>query len=242
MRADRLSASEGITATSIRSRVRLSTCSKRVFVNELPLGAVSRLAFVWTFVSFRRVRQRKSTRHWLRWNSVSSGSGARSACRQSFGSRGVPVSWPFWPGAGFTERPCCSGTSGGGINLVGNGSFESVSFPPGLPVSVSSWVGINMSFVIAEPQHVADGGAIGLLSLASPPRRRRGVFLGWVTRGGAGDSLTPGYLLVVLTGLQFGVAALVRMGFSSGSGRGLRRTVPVVYDRPATFFHRVAMI
>lgn len=48
------------------------------------------------------------------------------------------------------EASWAQGTSGGGINLVGNGSFESVNFTP--------WVWNTCSIlIIAEPQHVADG-------------------------------------------------------------------------------------
>ena len=58
----------------------------------------------------------------------------------------------------FLLPATCSaqGTSGGGMNLVGNGSFESVNFTP--DVNLSPWVWSTcLSLIIAEPQHVADG-------------------------------------------------------------------------------------
>ena len=45
------------------------------------------------------------------------------------------------------------GMSGGGVNLIGNGSFESVNGD-----SISPWVWSGgLAIVVAEPQHVADG-------------------------------------------------------------------------------------
>jgi hypothetical protein len=53
------------------------------------------------------------------------------------------------PGASFAQ-----GTSGGGMNLIGNGSFELVT-PDG---NISPWFWSTcLSLIIAEPQHVADG-------------------------------------------------------------------------------------
>jgi hypothetical protein len=42
------------------------------------------------------------------------------------------------------------------MNLIGNGSFESVNFTPDVNISPWFWSGC-LSLLIAEPQHVADG-------------------------------------------------------------------------------------